>query len=252
MQVQPVYLNGITEQDIQDIIRRTIREFKGALPHIMTLDGNYLYSFDKSDVPFVNKFVKESNLYQKWIKEGNRWLIVNPHIIEWHTKLENWFIGDYQTIYGKRIKPLQISRTFDRVPNECLELIAGSFTGQDFTTMAYHGIGSGAEAGTSPSPADTQLAQEINRINVITDQGGGTLSRTGTTFYCVGNHPISVESADITETGIFDREKPALGEDDVPTTDDRMGDHAIFPNKISHDKGQDAVGGTTVIYICSS
>jgi len=217
----------------------------------MFVDCSYLYTFHKEDLPFIRKFTSTINAAGKWVIEKGRKVFRNPKIIQWHNYLETWLLGESVELYGRKIKPKQIERSVDRVPLECLEKIAGSFTGQDFNTMAYNMIGDGASAGSNPSPNDTDLDNEIARINVITDVGGGALTRDGTTFYSVANFSIDVQSADFTECGIADREKPGTGASDVLVVDDTMGDHSIFPNEVEHEQGQDAVGDTVVIFTCS-
>jgi hypothetical protein len=68
----------------------------------------------------------------------------------------------------------------------------------------------------------------------------------------IGNHDRFSPSGDLTEVGIFDAELPGTGEVGVPIIDDRMGDHSIFPDEVSHTSGQDAAGASVIIYQCSS
>jgi hypothetical protein len=160
-------------------------------------------------------------------------------------------MGETVEIYNKKIKPLKILRSIDRVPNPCLEKIARSFAGQDFNTMAFASVGDGAIAGTNPSPGDTGLANEVARINVTNEDNGGALSSDGNTFYCVGAFSVDTPTSNtpgLSESGIFDKDKPPTSS----TIVDTMGDHSIFDDYIPHVAGSDAPGTTTFIYTCAS
>jgi len=214
-------------------------------PTILYLDVAYLYTFDLSDEPYIRKFTEK----MKTTQQDNR----NPLQIEFHRFLERWYSGEYVHIFDRSIKPLQIERTVDRVVSEFLERVASAMAGfGDFAPMKFNALGDGAEAGTSPSPGDTALVSEIDRINVLDTLGGGGLTVDGSTFMNVGNHDRFMPSGDITEVGIFDAELPGTGEEDVPIIDDRMGDHSIFPNEVPHTSGTDAAGASVIIYQCSS
>ena len=240
-----VVLQGITYDDIQRIFEQTVALSKPHRPNLLYLDVAYLYTFDPSDVPFIGKFTEQ----MKAAQYGKS----NPLQIEWHRFLERWYAGDTVSLYNKPIKPTKIVRTVDRVVSEFMERVASAMAGfGDFAPMKFHSIGDGAEAGTSPSPSDTALVSEVDRIDVTQQVGGGGITVDGSTFMCIGNHDVFSPSGDMTEMGIFDAEKPGTGEEDVPIIDDRMGDHSIFPTEVEHISGQNAPGGTVVIYQCSS
>ena len=126
---------------------------KEAYPHkptLLYLDIAYLYTFDVSDIPYIQKFTEKMRLAQ----QGYR----NPLQIKWHQCLERWNSGEYVHVQGRTIKPIQIVRTVDRVVNEFMERIASAMAGfGDFAPMKFNAIGDGAVAGTSPSPGDTAL-----------------------------------------------------------------------------------------------
>jgi len=246
-----VILHGITADMIQDIVQQAWHDNKVNKSRYLSIDFSYLYTFYVKDLPFVRKFTDSINQGSQWVPEGGRKVLRNPVAVEWHKYLETWFMGRYVNLYGRPVKPKQITRSCDRVPNEFLERIARSFAGQDFNTMVYHAIGDGANAGSNPSPNDTALDNEIARIHVILDSGGGALSVDGTTFYSVANFPKTLLHADLTESGIFDKQKPGTGATDVAAVDDVMGDHSIFPEKIEHEQGVDAPGSTIIIYSCA-
>lgn len=240
MQVLDVPLQGITYDDIQRMFEQVVTGSK-TKPSLLYVDVSYLYTFDLSDIPFIQKFTYSMRQAQQGLK--------NPAMLEWHRFLERWHSGEYVTLYDKKIKPLAIERTFDRVVNEFMTKIAGAMAGfGDFAPMKWHAIGDGASAGSSASPNDTFLQNEIDRINVQEQVGGGGLSVDGSTFMVVGNHDRFVQSADVTEMGIFDRDIPGT----ASTIDDVMGDHSIFPAAVPHVSGQDSCGGTTIVYQCSS
>ncbi len=233
---QEAQLLGVTRYDIQQMFEEALKQFKSAKTRIMYLDASYLYTFDKSDYHYIQKF---TDLIR----------VSSSRIIQWHTFLERWHQGESCFVLDRRIKPLQIERTLDRVPNEFLEKIAQAMAGQgDFAPMKFHAIGDGAAAGSDALPGDTTLVSEIDRIDVTQDLGGGAMTVNGSTFFNIGNHAITIPSGDYTETGIFDNEKPGT----ESTFNDTMGDHAIFPTAVNHLSGQNAIGSTTVIYQCSS
>lgn len=233
-QQQEVQLYGITRDDIQQIVTRTIEDFieeMKALPRIIYFDTSYLYNFDLVDWEYVKQF----NI----LGRHN-----NKYVLEWHRCLERW--GQDQTvhIFDRPIKPLYLSRTVDRVPNEGLIHIASSYTGKDFEVMRWHAVGVGADPDNDvASPAAKGLIDQTSRINVEDSPDGGSLSQEGSTLYIVGNHPKTIESGLYTESGVFDSES---------TANDKCGDYSIFPSGVPHSAGEDAVGSTTVIYQCST
>ncbi len=228
-----VQLTGITKQDIQDIFTKTLREFKDIKTRIIYLDASYLYTFHLDDFLYIKKL----NLLMRR----------NPlHVREWHKLLERWY--NDQTVrrndIGYTIKPIKISRTFDRVVNEGMEMIAQTMTGGNGGLFEFRTIGDGGAS--SATPGDTVLGNEIDRINVNEAPDGGSLTRDGTTVYSVGNHAKSVPTPannQFTECGMHDT-------DDVAT--DRMLDHSIFEDPIPHTQNEDSPGSTTVIYMCSA
>jgi hypothetical protein len=244
---QLLQLQGVTYEDIQRIFEKVVAEAYPHKPALIYLDVAYLYTFKPSDIPYIQKFTDRMRLAQEHNPERN------PLQIEWHRFLEKWYDGRYVDFNGRTIKPIQIERTIDRVVNEFMERIASAMAGfGDFAPMKFNALGDGAVAGTAPSPGDTALANELDRIDVTSQVGGGGLTVDGSTFMNIGNHDRFMTSGDITEVGIFDAELPGAGEDDVPIIDDRMGDHSIFPNEVPHTSGQDAAGASTIIYQCSS
>ena len=244
-------LNGITKPEIEQIIKDALETFKGTRPRVILLDGSYLYTFAVADVPFVNKFTSQIHIGEITVIEEGRPVIRNPLAIMWHEWLERFCMGQSVEIYGKKIKPLKIVRSIDRVPNPCLEKVARSFAGQDFNTMAFASIGDGAIAGTNPSPSDTVLAHEVSRINVLSEDNGGDLSSDGNTFYSVAAFDVATPTSNtpgFTESGIFDKDTQPVGSTIIPT----MGDHSIFDDAVPHTSGSDAPGVTTFIYTCGS
>jgi hypothetical protein len=242
---QLLQLQGVTYEDIQRIFEKVVAEAYPHKPALIYLDVAYLYTFEPSDVPYIHKFTEQLKAAQ----QGKR----NPLQIEWHRFLERWYSGEYVNVNGRAIKPQQIERTIDRVVNEFMERIASAMAGfGDFAPMKFNAIGDGAVAGTAPSPGDTALVSELDRIDVTSQIGGGGLTVDGSTFMNVANFDRFSPSGDMTECGIFDAELPGAGEDDVPIIDDRMGDHSIFPNAVDHTSGQNAAGDTIVVYQCSS
>ena len=162
---QLLQLQGITYDDIQRIFEKVVAEAYPHKPSLIYLDIAYLYTFEPSDIPYIQKFTDRMRLTQR----GYR----NPLQIEWHRMLERWHSGQFVTIEDRTIKPIQIERSIDRVVNEFMERVAGAMAGQgDFAIMKFNAIGDGVQAGTSPSPGDTALVNELDRIDV-TSAGRG-------------------------------------------------------------------------------
>jgi hypothetical protein len=226
---QQTLFYGISAEDVQRIIQETVRKH-AKLPGIVVFDASYLYNFHLDDFDYVRKF----NLMARTDK---------TYVFAWHSMLERWLNDQTVNVLGKIIKPIKIVRSFDRVPNEGLEMLARCLTGEEMMPIQYHGLGNGARAGDEPLPSDTQLVNQISRINVTTSPEGGSLHREGSTIYINGNHPKGMESGDITEIGAWDAEH---------TDHDLMIEHSIFPSAVPHAAGADSAGGTIVIYMCSS
>ena len=226
--MQEVQLSGITRQDVQDIFTKTLQEFKTAKTRVVYLDASYLYNFDKSDFQLIRNLTKLVRYSTK-------------NAVEWHRLLERWYSDQTVSINDRQIKPLKILRTFDKVPNEGLEMTAACWAGQGASVFNFHALGNGTV--TQALPSDTTLVNEISRIDVTQDPNGGSLTRDGSTLYVIGNHPITVETADITESGVFDSDNP---------TNDIMLDHAVFDDEVEHTINSDVPGSTTIIYQCSA
>lgn len=260
MEQEQAFIRGITGNEIQTYFEKALANSKYKC-RMMFFDLSYLYTFDKKVVPYIGKFTrwitKQERIEFEYDEKLQKYrpVIRNPWMIKWHNFLEHWLAGGSVNIYNMDIKPIKIARSVDRVPNEALEKIAATMAGlgeSTSTPMKYNAIGDGAVAGSSPSPNDTALYAEVNRIDVTVDEGGGGISVDGSTFFNIANHPVSVASTVLTEVGIFDRVKPGAGDVDVPVFDDNMGDHSIFPVEIEHDQGQDSPGSSVIIYTCSS
>ena len=244
---QQVILQGITYDDLQRLFEQVVNESKPHTPNLLYLDVAYLYTFDPIDIPLIQNFTERMKLAQYIDDKG---VSRNPLQIEWHRYLEEWHSGKFVTLGDSYVKPIKIVRTLDRVVNEFMERIAAAMAGHgDFAPMKFHAIGDGAVAGSSPSPGDTALVSELDRIDVTAEIGGGGLTVDGSTFMCIGNHDIFSTSGDMTEMGMFDAELPGTT---PPIIDDRMGDHSVFPDEVPHTSGQDAVGGSIIVYQCSS
>ena len=106
---QLVELQGITYEDIQRMFEETVAGSK-TKPSLLYLDVSYLYTFDLSDIPFIQKFTELMKLAQTKTR--------NSLGVEWHRFLERWYSGEYVNLSDRLIKPIQIERTFDRVVNE--------------------------------------------------------------------------------------------------------------------------------------
>src|SRR4029078_9234080 len=184
-QQQHVDLQGITYDDIQRLCEKVIAESKPNKTNLVYLDVAYLYTFDLSDIPFIAKFTEDLKLAQYIDDKG---VLRNPLQIEWHSTLERWYSDQSVILYGKAIRLIQIDRTVDRVVNEFMERIASAMAGfGDFAPMKFNALGDGAVAGTAPSPGDTALVNELDRIDVMSQVGGGGLTVDGSTFMNVAN-----------------------------------------------------------------
>jgi len=224
-----VKLEGITREDIQDIFEKTLKEFKEAKTRIIYLDASYLYTFDLSDSKYITKLCLMNRF--------------NPiHVREWHRLLERWYNDQTVRMYGngEQIEPIEIDRTFDRIVNEGLEALAAAICGTDSPSFNFRSIGDGVVPNVYPN--DSELVNQIDRINVLTTANGGSLSRDGSTVYSIGNHSKTIPSAILTEVGI---------QSTVDSSTDIMLDHSRFSSPITHVQNADAPGSTTIIYMCS-
>ena len=228
MQISEAQILGITKNDIQEIFTKTLSDFKQCKTRIIYLDASYLYNFHLDDFESVRKF----NLLGRYDIKAVR---------EWHNCLERWFSDQTVTLGGQIIKPIQIERTFDRVVNEGMESLARTITGSDADNYDYRAIGTGVGQAL---PSDKTLITELNRIDVFDSPDGGSLSADGSTIYSIGNHPKSVPSGDITECGMFS--------DTLESGHDLMFDHSMFATPVTHTQNADAIGSTTVVYMCSA
>jgi hypothetical protein len=223
-----VQLYGITKEEIQRIFEEVIAQHK-MVPRWIYVDCSYLYNFDLTDFEYVRKF----NLLCRYDLNA---------VLEWHQMLEKWMCDQSCIIGGRKIKPIKIARSFDRVVNEAMEDVAKFFTGSGtIAPYKFHAIGSGVFG--EALPADKAMVNQISRIDVTTDPNGGGMTRDGSTIYIIGNHPKSIAGGDMTELGAFNSNS---------TANDRMLDHSMFITPITHLINQDVAGGTIVVWQCSS
>lgn len=213
-----IELYGITKDDIQKMMMDAIKDRVGK--PIFGLDANYLYSFDISDLREIKKPKQPK---------------------EWHRNLERWYTD--QTVrdsFGREIKPTQLVRHFDKIVNEGLEMLAGCIVGEESTTFKYSILGD-ADDVTEAFADATQVGNQISRIDVTQTGEGGSLSRDGSVIYIIGNHPASIASTTVTESAVADTDS---------STTDMLLDYTVFPVGIDHDQFLNALGVTTVIYMC--
>jgi hypothetical protein len=220
-------LYGVTKDDLQQVYDNALREYK---TRVFFLDASYLYTFHLDDFVEVRKF----NLLARYDPT------VNPI---WHQCLERWYQDQTVTIGGRTLKPIQISRTLDRVVNEGMERIAGFVCGiVGVNAFECRGLGDGDI--DEPSLADEDLEHLIDIINVNTTPEGGSLTQAGTTIYSVGNHSKDTETPDnneFTECAMYD---------DIGSGR-HMFDHSTFDDPVEHTQGVDSPGSTTIVYMCS-
>ena len=239
MQLHQVELKGITKNDLQQIYENAIADKKNQ-PSLFFIDASYLYTFNLDDFPSVRQFNLLGRYYSRFPGSAEN----TRYCREWHTALELWHDDKYVTLGDRRIKPIQIARTLDRVVNEGMEMIAKAICGQG-TISAFDCRAIGDGDIDEVSLADEDLENRIDLINVNTTPEGGSLSIDGNTIYSVGNHAKETETPDnneFTECGVFD---------DLNTTKMHMLDHSVFEDPIEHTQNADAPGSTTVIYMCS-
>jgi hypothetical protein len=222
MQVQ---IYGITQEDIQAIFEKVITENRSRLCY---LDVSYLYTFDLNDFETIRKI----NLLTRYSLRA---------VKEWHKILERW-LSDQTVVLGcRQIKPIKISRSFDRVVNEGMEETAMCWMGSSGSVFKFHAIGDGAVSEALPS--DKAMVNQLSRIDVTTGSDGGSVTRDGSTFYIIGNHPKTTEQGNMSETGVFNSEDTSI---------DKMLDHSVFADEVEHLINQDIPGSTTVIWQCSA
>lgn len=232
MSQTPVVLHGITQEDIQRMLQQTVKKFGKSKFSVLGFDANYCYNFHKEDFfPYIQKL----NLIPRYDHKQS---------IEWHRLLERWYAD--QTVrdsFGREIKPKQIVRQMDQVVVQGLEQMAKAILGQVGKSFKFGAIGEGVIEPEDINPQDVQLEAEVLRIDVTQSNLGGSLSREGTTVYVNANFPITLESTNISETGVFDS---------MDKSNDNMLDHTAFDVPINHDKNEDVQGFTTVIYVCGA
>jgi len=251
--VSNILLNGITFTDIQKIIQDSLKDYKGS--GMFLFDVSYLYNFR---VGFEADYVRDLNLNLRFAQqdvdrlyhvrkqfpsEYERAVQLNKLALNvWHTCLEKWYNGEavHDHFFNKDIKPISIQRRIDKIVNEGLEIVALCLTGHTGTVFKFHAIGEGEDLNEALA-SDTKLVDEMSRIDVTNSVTGGSTSRDGSTIYIVGNHPSTLPSATITETGVFDS---------MDKTKDNMLDHSIFDPGIDHDQFETSPGSTTVVYMC--
>src|SRR4030095_16637487 len=179
--MQTVQLYGITKDDIQAIFEKVIGEHKKRLPRWIYVDASYLYNFHLDDFETIRKI----NLLTRYSLRA---------VKEWHQMLERWLCDQTVVLGCRQIKPIKISRSFDRVVNEAMEDVAsfftGGITGDVIAPYKFHAIGSGVF--TEVLPSDKAMVNQVSRIDVTQDPNGGSMSRDGSTLYIVGNHPKSI------------------------------------------------------------
>lgn len=235
---------GVTIFDVQKIVQSVLDslDIKGGAK--LNIDVGYIYNWDLSDIPYIEKVTHQINhgkIYV-WDPFTHKFNQRNPLAVAWHNNLERWLNDQTVLISGREIKPLNIVRSFDRVPNEAMTMIASALVGEEtITRFEHHAMGDGG-LGTEPTPADTTLIHEIDRIDVTAAPLGGSLANDGTTVIVVGNHAKSVQDFDASETGVFDQKTASI---------DKMLDHTIYKKIVPHLQNQDAPGGTTILYQCS-
>ncbi len=229
MQVlEPVQLYGITADTIQEIYERSLKELRA---RIFFLDASYLYTFHLDDFVEVKKF----NILGRYEPQAN---------VAWHGYLERWYQDQTVTIGGRTFKPMQIERSFDRVTNEGMEMVANFITGSG-TASAFDCRGIGDGDVDEPSLADLGLDHVVDVINVNETPEGGSLTRNGSTIISVGNHSKDTETPDsnqFTECAMYDDTKASVR---------RCFDHSVFDDPVEHTQGVDAPGSTTIVYMCS-
>ncbi len=229
MQLQEL---GITKSDVQDILNQAAHNIQ--IPRLIFLGAAYLYTFDLDDFEIVRKH----NILGRYNINAN---------IEWHRCLERWLNDQTVTLADKAFSPIAISRNFYRITNEGMEMIAAAIIGSgSVLPFQFRSLGDGDVAGDTPNPNTRVLSHEVDRIDVLNDPDGGSLSQNGSTVYSIGNHNKDIPTPDneeFTECGMHDSEDPNT---------DKLLDYSIFEDPIPHVQSADAPGSTTVIYMCSS
>ena len=229
---QEIIFNGITEEDIYRIVKNALGEHNAKVVNALLLDGTYAYTFAKDDIWYSSKLCKLGRYDIK-------------HVREWLRMCDRWWSD--QTVRDDRgmlFKPLNIERTFDRVPNEGLTAWSNCFVGEQMEPFKFHAF-EDTPGLTKAYPSDTFLVQELERIDVTQADAGGSIGIDGMTIFVVGNHTIDCpgNNTNLTGTALFDSDDPA---------DDKMGDHSILPTPVPHNQGEDGPGSATVIYPCSA
>jgi hypothetical protein len=224
-----VVIGGITRQDIQDIFTREFEKRGLQGNRVIFFDVSYLMNFYARDMEYIQKVT--------WATRFDIGLMK-----DWHRQVERWYLD--QTVrddFGRLLRPIDILRKVDKVPNEGLEEIAEGIVAGGGGGFIYNAIGEGI--GSKPYPSDKGCILEIDRINIPQDSIGGSVNRDGSTIYWVANHDKQVQTADVTEGSIHNTS-------DLST--DKCMNHTIFDGYvIEHTQGVDAISRTTTLYMCS-
>ena len=260
--VNEVEIRGITTNQLQDIYENALRDFKEAKTRVIFLDASYMYTFHLDDFENVRQFNILGRYYANHLRELNikkrKHEYVNPveydivyrdnskYCMEWHRCLELWYDDRNVTLGDRTFRPIKISRTFDRVVNEGLEMMSGCMCGEGDAMFEFRAIGDGDVGNDIVSPAALALNHLVDMINVNETPEGGSLSRDGTTIYSVGNHSKEVE------TPVDSKFTQCSMHDDENQSKMNALDISNFMDPVPHTQNSDAPGSTTIIYMCSS
>lgn len=189
------------------------------------VDVGYAASYDLADSIEIQK---EFTLIQLGEKDP----------MEYYNKLDRYY--DDQTVFNSTLKryfePLDIAKAGNKLVNEGLEVIAQSIISGKSTNFDNYAIGEGT---ASVNVTDTQLSDEIQRLDILTN--GGFVQSRGTTIFYGVFFPKTMISATITETGI---------NNSLDKTIDKMLLRTLFPSDqyITHVKNFDTVSVGHIIY----
>lgn len=191
------------------------------------------------DEAFIGTFhPHEARKYQREFNLINTRQL-DPNI--WFDKLRR--VHNDQTVFDDLTKryfePIDVGIWGNKLVNEGLERIAESIVTGQGKNFDNYAIGEGL---TSVNIRDTQLADEITRLDILSN--GGIATNRGTTIFYSLFFPKTVRSATVTETAINDR---------LDQNIDNMLLRTLFPTSEQqvHVKNLDSIYVGHIIYLGS-
>jgi hypothetical protein len=190
-----------------------VREF------IQRKDIGYAASFEPQDSEFIKK----------------QQLLVNLGVLS-PKEFFSQFERHYNDQTTPNFEPIQLGKSGNKLTNEGLTALAEMQVGKRQKIFGVYSIGEGT---VSTNVRDTELVDEITRIDII-DNAGTILNRGSTTYYSVF-FPKTISTITVGETAILDS---------LDSTSDVMLLRTVFPeaDRVTHTINFDEIFVGHVIY----